>query len=66
MLVLLLSVVLLLVIGGCVCVVWTARGDAPRWARGVARVTRLGSDVTRSVTPRNSRSQQNSSSSADE
>ncbi|MEU2749613.1 hypothetical protein ABZ613_25700 [Streptomyces collinus] len=57
MLVLILSVVVLLVIGGCVCVYWAARGDAPRWARGVAKATLLGSELTRSAS-RNSRSQQ--------
>ncbi len=57
MLVLILSVVVLLVIGGCGCVFWAARGDAPRWARGVAKVTLLGSDLARSAS-RNSRSQQ--------
>ncbi|MEU9288110.1 hypothetical protein AB0D57_26260 [Streptomyces sp. NPDC048275] len=30
--------VLLLVIGGCVCVVWAARGG-PRWVRVVATAT---------------------------
>ncbi|MFI6852298.1 hypothetical protein [Streptomyces sp. NPDC050416] len=59
MLVLVLSVVVLLVIGGCVCVFWAARGDAPRWARGVAKVTLLGSELARSAS-RNSRSQQSS------
>lgn len=49
MLVLVLSVVVLLVIGGCVCVFWTARGDAPRWARGVAKATLIGSDLARSA-----------------
>ncbi|AWW42673.1 MULTISPECIES: hypothetical protein [Streptomyces] len=44
-----LSVVLLLLIGGCVCVFWAARGDAPRWARGVAKVTLLGSELARSA-----------------
>ncbi|MFI9750237.1 hypothetical protein [Streptomyces collinus] len=57
MLVLILSVVVLLVIGGCVCVYWAARGDAPRWARGVAKATLLGSQLARSAS-RNSRSQQ--------
>ncbi|MGI5367090.1 hypothetical protein C9J60_33590 [Streptomyces sp. A244] len=57
MLVLILSVVVLLVIGGCVCVYWAARGDAPRWARGVAKVTLLGSEIARSAS-RSSRSQQ--------
>ncbi|MEW2610879.1 hypothetical protein AB0937_11810 [Streptomyces sp. NPDC047880] len=56
MLVLILSVVVLLVIGGCVCVFWAARGDAPRWARGVARATLLGSGLARSAS-RSSRSQ---------
>ncbi|MFF5314519.1 hypothetical protein [Streptomyces massasporeus] len=55
MLVLMLSVVVLLVIGGCVCVFWAARGDAPRWARGVAKATLLGSELARSAS-RNSRS----------
>ncbi|MGW7199106.1 hypothetical protein [Streptomyces chryseus] len=57
MLVLILSVVVLLVIGGCVCVFRAARGDAPRWARGLAKATLLGSDLARSAS-RNSRSQQ--------
>lgn len=33
-----LSCVLALVIGGCVCVGWAERGG-PRWVRGVAAVT---------------------------
>lgn len=45
MLVLILSVVVLLVLGGCACVFWAARGGAPRWARGVAIVTLLGSEL---------------------
>ncbi len=49
MLVLILSAVVLLVIGGCVCVFWAARGDAPRWARSVARVTLLGSELAGSA-----------------
>ncbi|WP_037682215.1 hypothetical protein [Streptomyces griseus] len=36
--VLVLSCVLALVIGGCVCVVWAERGG-PRWVRAVALVT---------------------------
>ncbi|MFD0312698.1 hypothetical protein [Streptomyces flavalbus] len=55
MLVLMLSVVVLLLIGGCVCVYWSARGDAPRWARGVAKATLLGSDLARGAS-RGSRS----------
>ncbi|MEU0599723.1 hypothetical protein ABZ484_15965 [Streptomyces sp. NPDC006393] len=57
MLVLILFVFVLLVIGGCVCVYWSARGDAPRWARGVAKATLLGSELVRSAS-RNSRSRQ--------
>ncbi|MEU3890098.1 hypothetical protein [Streptomyces sp. NPDC029041] len=57
MLVLILSVVVLLVIGGSVCVFWTARGDAPRWARGVAKATLLGSELAQSA-GRSSRSRQ--------
>ncbi|MFJ8465631.1 hypothetical protein [Streptomyces swartbergensis] len=49
MFVLILSVVVLLLIGGCVCVFWAARGDAPRWARGVAKATLLGSELVRSA-----------------
>lgn len=36
--VLVLSGVLVAVVGGCVCVVWAARGG-PRWVRAVAGVT---------------------------
>ncbi|MDX3310891.1 hypothetical protein ACWGH3_15875 [Streptomyces sp. NPDC054884] len=57
MLVLVLAVVVLLVIGGCVCVFWEARGGAPRWARGVAKATLLGGELARSMS-RNSRSRQ--------
>jgi hypothetical protein len=44
-LVLILSVLVLLAVGGVVCVYWTARGDAPRWARGVAAATEVLSEV---------------------
>ncbi|WP_318207627.1 MULTISPECIES: hypothetical protein [unclassified Streptomyces] len=45
MIVLALTGVLVLAVGGCVCVVWAARGG-PRWVRGVAAVTlALGSMV---------------------
>ncbi|NYV77156.1 hypothetical protein [Streptomyces sp. UH6] len=49
MFVLVLGGLLLLVLGGCGCVYWAARGDAPRWARGVARVTLLGSELAGSA-----------------
>ncbi|MGW0706749.1 hypothetical protein ACWD4G_12440 [Streptomyces sp. NPDC002643] len=55
MLTLILIGVLVLVIGGCACVFWTARGDAPRWARGVAKVTEVAGELTRAAS-RNSRS----------
>ncbi|MDT0385819.1 hypothetical protein [Streptomyces dubilierae] len=50
MLVLIPSVVVLLVIGGCACVFRTARGDAPRRARGVAKLTLLGSELAETAT----------------
>ncbi|MFG2678899.1 hypothetical protein [Streptomyces sp. NPDC048392] len=40
------SAVLLLVVGGCACVVWAARGG-PRWVRGVSRATLLASELVR-------------------
>ncbi|MEV5974810.1 hypothetical protein [Streptomyces sp. NPDC051921] len=43
---LILSGVLVLVVAGCVCVVWAARGG-PRWTRGVARATLAAGEVTR-------------------
>ncbi|MCX4983804.1 hypothetical protein [Streptomyces sp. NBC_00572] len=39
--------VLVLAVGGCVCVVWAARGG-PRWVRGVAAVTLAAGSVVRS------------------
>ncbi|WP_329620917.1 hypothetical protein OG357_10575 [Streptomyces sp. NBC_01255] len=48
--------VLVLAVGGCVCVVWAARGG-PRWVRGVAKVTLLGGEVVRDH-QRRSRKQQ--------
>ncbi|MFH8451459.1 hypothetical protein ACH4CD_19755 [Streptomyces fungicidicus] len=41
-----LSVLLVLVLGGCVCVVRAARGG-PRWARGVAKGTLLAGELLR-------------------
>ncbi|MGV9497817.1 hypothetical protein ACWDQ0_06060 [Streptomyces sp. NPDC003642] len=51
MLVLILSAVVLLVIGGCACVYWTARGDAPRWARGVSKATLLAGELADAASP---------------
>lgn len=46
MAVLVLPVVLLLVVGGCVCVVWASRGG-PRWVRAVAAVTLGAGELVR-------------------
>ncbi|MFD7502345.1 hypothetical protein [Streptomyces sp. NPDC059850] len=60
MIVLLLAAVLALVVGGCVCVVWAARGG-PRWVRGVSRVTLALGEVTRAASKSSNRSSGNSS-----
>ncbi|MFB7655450.1 MULTISPECIES: hypothetical protein [unclassified Streptomyces] len=57
-----LSAILLLVIGGCVCVVWAARGG-PRWTRGVSRATLLAGELLRAS---NRRSRGGRSSSGDD
>ena len=41
-----LSGVLALVVGGCVCVVWAELGG-PRWVRVVARMTLFAGEVAR-------------------
>ncbi|MET7936677.1 hypothetical protein [Streptomyces sp. NPDC005322] len=46
MAVLVLSGVLVLAVGGCVCVVWAARGG-PRWVRAVAAVTLGAGELVR-------------------
>ncbi|MHA5049643.1 hypothetical protein [Streptomyces sp. SD15] len=46
MAVLVLSGVLVLVVGGCVCVVWAARGG-PRWVRAVATATLAAGELVR-------------------
>ncbi|MFE4449261.1 hypothetical protein [Streptomyces sp. NPDC056796] len=38
--------VLVLVVGGCACVVWAERGG-PRWVRGVAIATLAAGDLVR-------------------
>ncbi|WP_210576600.1 hypothetical protein [Streptomyces sp. GESEQ-4] len=48
MAVLVLSVVLVLIVGACVCVVWAQRGG-PRWVRAVAAVTLGVGEVVRFV-----------------
>ncbi|MFK4099486.1 hypothetical protein ACI2L1_05265 [Streptomyces sp. NPDC019531] len=48
MLVLALSGILILVIGGCVCVWWAARGG-PRWVRAVSTATLAAGEAARLV-----------------
>ncbi|KQX14259.1 hypothetical protein ASC82_10290 [Streptomyces sp. Root431] len=48
--------VVVLAVGGCVCVVWASRGG-PRWVRAVATVTLLGGELVRDQ-QRRSRKQQ--------
>jgi hypothetical protein len=57
--VLALAVVLVLVAGGCVCVVWAARGG-PRWVRAVSSVTLGMGEVVRSQSKRGNRNSGNS------
>lgn len=56
-----LSGILALVVGGCVCVVWAARGG-PRWVRGVARVMLVVGELARLADPGRKSSGQNSAS----
>jgi hypothetical protein len=44
--VLVLTGILVLVVAGCVCVVWASRGG-PRWVRGVALVVLTAGEVLR-------------------
>ncbi|MCX5384508.1 hypothetical protein [Streptomyces sp. NBC_00083] len=46
--------VLVLVVGGCVCVVWSSRGG-PRWVRGVATLTLAAGDMVRGAQRRRRR-----------
>ncbi|MGW4983201.1 hypothetical protein [Streptomyces mirabilis] len=52
--VLVLAGLLVLVIGGCVCVVWASRGG-PRWVRGVAAVTLVVGELVRVLAKSNRR-----------
>ncbi|SFF41173.1 hypothetical protein [Streptomyces mirabilis] len=60
--VLVLAGLLVLVIGGCVCVVWASRGG-PRWVRGVAAVTLAVGELVRAAAKNNRRRSVNRSSS---
>ncbi|MFL5993404.1 MAG: hypothetical protein ACJ736_03630 [Streptomyces sp.] len=46
MMLLALSCILVLTIGGCVCVWWAARGG-PRWTRAVSAATLAAGELTR-------------------
>lgn len=63
--VLILAVLLVLAVGGCVCVVWTARGTAPRWARVWAAATR-GAGELLSVLAKSNKGPGRSNSSSDD
>ncbi|WP_329365328.1 hypothetical protein [Streptomyces sp. NBC_01483] len=52
--VLVLAGLLVLVVGGCVCVVWASRGG-PRWVRGVASVTLVMGELLRASMKSNRR-----------
>nr|WP_043731164.1 hypothetical protein [Streptomyces zinciresistens] len=65
MMVLALAGLLLLAVGGCVCVVWASRGG-PRWVRVVSRVTlALGEAVRASGRSRRSSGLNSGSESGD-
>ncbi|WP_460073766.1 hypothetical protein [Streptomyces sp. YKOK-I1] len=46
MMLLALSVILLLTVGGCACVWWAARGG-PRWTRAIATATLAAGELAR-------------------
>lgn len=63
--VLVLVGVLLLVVGGCVCVVWAARGG-PRWVRVVSSVTLGVAEVVGTLARSSGKSRSGSNSSSDD
>ncbi|WP_173476298.1 hypothetical protein [Streptomyces sp. 150FB] len=63
MIILVLLGVLVLAVGGCVCVVWAERGG-PRWVRAVATMTLVAGKVVRHST-KNRRRDLNGSSGDD-
>lgn len=62
MIMLALAVVLVLVVAGCACVVWAARGG-PRWVRAVSTVTLALGEAVRGASKRSGRSSGSSTSS---
>ncbi|GGZ65823.1 hypothetical protein AB0P12_02785 [Streptomyces subrutilus] len=64
MTVLIVAGVLALVVGGCVCVVWAARGG-PRWVRGVSTATLAAGELLRRSEKRRRRGTRNSGDAGD-
>lgn len=64
MTVLVLSGIVVLAVGGCVCVVWAARGG-PRWVRAAAAATLAAGELVRRA-ERKGRSRSQNQSSDDE
>ncbi|MET8826970.1 hypothetical protein ABZX40_04980 [Streptomyces sp. NPDC004610] len=65
MVILVLSVLVVLAVAGCACVVWASRGG-PRWVRGVASATLgAGELVRKSNRGRNQSGNSGNSGSAD-
>ncbi|GHH24305.1 hypothetical protein ABT384_33580 [Streptomyces lanatus] len=64
MIVLILVGILVLAVGGCVCVVWASRGG-PRWVRVVASVTLGVGEVVRVLSRSSGRRSGAGSSSSD-
>ncbi|MFF5184904.1 hypothetical protein ACFY30_14125 [Streptomyces sp. NPDC000345] len=60
-----LAGLLVLVVGGCVCVVWASRGG-PRWVRAVAAVTLAAGEALRALDSKGRRSNSGDRSGSDE
>ncbi|MER7793773.1 hypothetical protein [Streptomyces sp. NPDC097640] len=59
--VLVLSGIVVLAVGGCVCVVWAARGG-PRWVRAAAATTLAAGELVRKAERKDRRRNQSESS----
>ncbi|WP_133909738.1 hypothetical protein [Streptomyces sp. NBC_00582] len=60
MILLVLSGILVLTVGGCACVWWAARGG-PRWTRAVATATLAAGELARRADIRSNATGQNTS-----